>query len=159
MTDQSELFKPKEVTPLDSKVREASVVEAKEAGLHNQENKKIHDKTQARHKIGGSATNLMIPKTNQESMALVNSEKGIVYTGSGMVPMVPEGSSRSYAEKLKSIKPVKTEAELEEKKGNTTLSWMKEKGLVQPGPVEHEVSYRSGDPMNGSDNLPTISED
>ena len=29
MTDQSELFKPKEVTPLDSKVREASEVEIK----------------------------------------------------------------------------------------------------------------------------------
>ncbi|MBZ0186894.1 MAG: hypothetical protein K8F91_11665 [Candidatus Obscuribacterales bacterium] len=159
MTDQAELFKPKEVTPLDSKVREASEVEAKEAGLHNQENKKIHDKTQARHKIGGSATDLMIPKTNQESMALIDPEKGIVYTGSGMVPMVPEDSSRSYAEKLKSIKPMKTEAELEEKKGDATLSWMKEKGLVQPGPVEHEVNYRSGDSMNGSDNLPTITED
>ena len=158
MTDQAEKFRPKEVTPLDSRVREASEVETREAGLHNKENKKIRDKTQARHKIGHSASDLMIPQTNQESMGLEDREKGIVYTGAGMVPFVPEDSSRSYAEKLNSIKPAKTEAELNERKGDATLSWMKDKGMIATEPVEQQVSYNPDDPSNGSDNLPAMSE-
>ncbi|MCW5823962.1 MAG: HNH endonuclease [Cyanobacteria bacterium TGS_CYA1] len=134
MSDQSEKSKQKEVSPLDSKVREASEFETKEAGLHNQENKKIHDQTQAKHKIEHSATDLMGLQTNRETMGLEDRKKGIVYTGAGLVPMVPDDSTRSYAEKLKAIKPVKTEAELEERKGAATLSWMKEKGLIASTP-------------------------
>ncbi len=137
--------------PLDSKVREASEVESREAGLHNEENKKIHELTQSVHNIEHSASDLMIPPANRQAMGLEDREKGIVYTGAGLVPMVPDHSTRSYAEKLMAIKPAKTESELEERKGAATLSWMKEKGMIAPA--------SSADSLDGSNNLPAMNKD
>ncbi|MBZ0185829.1 MAG: hypothetical protein K8F91_06205, partial [Candidatus Obscuribacterales bacterium] len=166
MTDQAEKFKPKEVTPLDSKVREASEVETQEAGLHNEENKKIHDQTQVRHKIGHSATDLMIPnQTAGPSLEMVDEEAGYVLTGKGYKPLVPEDISKTYKAILQDIPEVQDPALLPDKVAEATIEYYRAKGMIPDEAtssledLQQQCSYNPDDQQNGSDSLPAISED
>ncbi|MBZ0187535.1 MAG: hypothetical protein K8F91_14905, partial [Candidatus Obscuribacterales bacterium] len=165
MTDQAEKFKPKEVTPLDSKVREASEVETQEAGLHNEENKKIHDQTQARHKIGHSATDLMIPNQTGPSLEMVDEEAGYVLTGKGYKPLVPEDISKTYKAILQDIPEVQDPALLPDKVAEATIEYYRAKGMIPNEAtssledLQQQCSYNPDDQQNGSDSLPAIGED
>ncbi|MBZ0187914.1 MAG: hypothetical protein K8F91_16830, partial [Candidatus Obscuribacterales bacterium] len=166
MTDQAEKFKPKEATPLDSKVREASEVETQEAGLHNEENKKIHDQTQARHTIGHSATDLMIPnQSSGPSLEMVDEEAGYVLTGKGYKPLVPEDISKTYKAILQDIPEVEDPALLPDKVAEATIDYYRAKGMIPDEAtsgledLQQQCSYNPDDPSNGSDSLPAMTED
>lgn len=166
MTDQAEKFKPKEATRLDSKVREASEFETREAGLHNEENKKIHDQTQARHKIGHSATDLMIPNQSAgPSLEMVDEEAGYVLTGKGYKPLVPEDISKTYKAILQDIPEVEDPALLPDKVAEATIEYYRAKGMIPDEgtssleDLQQQCTYSPDDQQNGSDSLPAISED
>lgn len=166
MTEQAEKFKTKELTPLDSKVREASEFETREAGLHNEENKKIHDQTQARHKIGHSATDLMIPNQSAgPSLEMVDEEAGYVLTGKGYKPLVPEDISKTYKAILQDIPEVEDPALLPDKVAEATIEYCRAKGMIPDEAtssledLQQQCTYSPDDQQNGSDSLPAISED
>lgn len=109
-----------------------------------QKNRAIYDQTQQVHKIGDSASNLLIPKhetdqvnTNAKTsdteaakgrqLGIVDEQRGIVHTGAGVLPHLPENITASYGENLKAIKPTKSEMELQDKVAQATLSWMRGK--------------------------------
>lgn len=166
MTDQAEKLKQPKETALDSKVRKASEVETQEAGLHNEENKKIHDQAQARHKIGNSVTDLMIPNQAQQGAALemVDEEGGYVLTGKGYKPLVPEDISKSFGEKLRAIPEVQDPALLPDKVADATIEYWQSKGMIPDSStsledLQEQCSYNADDPNNGSDSLPAMTED
>ncbi|MBI1271743.1 hypothetical protein GC174_15050 [bacterium] len=137
MTDRVEKFKPEE-TALDSTVGKSSEVSNQEVGLNNEKNQKIHDRTQEYQKIDQSASDLLVPRigkeipiVSQKIMELEDHEKGIVHTGAGLLPMVPEDVTVSLAENLQAIDPCKSEADLNERKGEGTLKWMEKKGMLE----------------------------
>ncbi|MBZ0186443.1 MAG: hypothetical protein K8F91_09370, partial [Candidatus Obscuribacterales bacterium] len=130
-------------------------------GASGKDNQKVHEKAQQYHHIDGSATDLLTPKQGEslddfskrsleheqkqkeiqvstskspENLGLVDQEKKIVYTGSGILPLVPDDISRSYAENLKAIRPAKNEHDLNEQVADATLNWMKGKGLLESEP-------------------------
>ena len=123
---------------------DASVIDGSDSGKSN---KQVHELTQERHDIGESATNLLTPKPNESiedftkrsleaankersSMGLVDGDKGIVHTGSGMLPVLPEDISLSYQEHLKAIDPAKSEPELQERVAKATMDWMQSKNMT-----------------------------
>lgn len=166
MTDQAEKLDKTKETALDSKVREASEVETQEAGLHNEENKKIHDQTQARHKIGHSATDLMIPNQAQQgaSLEMVDEEGGYVLTGKGYKPLVPDDISKSFGEKLRAIPEVNDPALLPDKVADATIEYWQAKGMIPDSStsledLQEQCGYNPEDPNNGSDSLPAMTED
>jgi len=161
MTDRKEETNFQEV-PSDRKLENsANELEIAESGLNTDENQNIHKITQAVHNLEMSATNLIVPKSSSESLGLIDEEKGIIHTGAGMLPVIPDESSLSYAEKLKAIRPAKSESELEKKKADATLEWMRDKGFdavkdfeFRPSPLpltENAAEY-------ADDRLPAISE-
>lgn len=171
MTEQTEKLKqPKKETTLDSKVREASEVETGEAGLHSEQNQKIHDETQTRHKIGHSASDLLVPNQDQRAtLEMVDEEAGYVLTGRGYKPLVPQDISETFRAKLKDLPEVEDPAQLPEQIAKATFEYMSDKGLVPKELTKarngqshtallakHGVCFNPDDPNNGSDSLPAI---
>ena len=140
-------------------------------GASGKDNQKVHEKAQQYHHIEGSATDLLTPKQGEslddfskrsleheqkqkeiqvstskspENLGLVDQEKKIVYTGSGILPLVPDDVSRSYAENLKAIRPAKNEHDLNEQVADATLNWMKGKGLLESEPQKVVEKHDDG---------------
>ncbi|MGD9681634.1 MAG: hypothetical protein AB7W16_10655 [Candidatus Obscuribacterales bacterium] len=111
------------------------------AGAEGEENQKIHEKSQGYHLVDQSVTEIILHK---DVLGLVDQEKGVVHTGAGMVPLVPDNVSHSYAEGLNSIEPSRTNEELEKRLADTTLAWMKKKGMVPEEPQNEVERHDDG---------------
>lgn len=164
MTDLTEKLNDRQKeTSLDSKEREASELETKEAGLHNKDNRAIHDQTQARHKIEHSATDLLRLSDEYQGAALemVDEEAGYVLTGKGYKPLVPEDISATYQAILKEIPEVKDPSLLPDRVAEATIEYCRAKGMIpdDPASLQQQYSYNPDDPHNGSDSLPAMTED
>ncbi|MBZ0188552.1 MAG: hypothetical protein K8F91_20050 [Candidatus Obscuribacterales bacterium] len=169
-SERSEGARPKpEASETPRKAADDSIIDNCEKG---QENKKIHEQTQARYHIESSATDLLVPRQAEtlqeltsrlqerdtkahstEALGLVDEEKQIVHTGKGMLPLVPADFSQSYHENLKAIQPAKTESELKERVADATLAWMKQKNMVS----EDDTADRRGEvPVDAGKDLNTV---
>lgn len=162
MTDENEKADSQEGS-VDRRIESsANNREFMDSGLDTHKNQDIHKITQSAHNIEMSATNLIVPKDDGERLGLVDEEKGIIHTGAGMLPIIPDESSLSYAEKLKAIKPTKTESELAKKKADATLEWMRYKGFDSIKEFEFcpsPLSFEENAAEHANDNLPAIAEE